>query len=123
MIGLQASRPHYEKGNRPCPGPMPRSLLGKVWRRLRRLLEPAPEAQLPLRRPLPLPEGVGAAELRRFVLSVRPDGAPEEEMTRYAAEDFERFVLTCALTRGLEGECLELGASPYFTTLLLHHFT
>jgi SAM-dependent methyltransferase len=98
-------------------------ILGKIWRRVRYRLEPRPETVLPLRRPLPLPDGVSEAELRRFVLGVRPAGAPDAEMARYAAEDFERFVLTWDLTRGLDGACLELGANPYFATMLLHRFT
>ncbi len=44
-------------------------------------------------------------------------------MARYASEDFERFVLTWELTRGLTGECLELGANPYFTTMLLRRYS
>src|SRR5436305_10692175 len=100
-----------------------KSLFAKLWRRVRYRLEPRPETVLPLRRPLPLPDGVSADELRRFVLGVRPAGAPEAEMANYAAEDFERFVLTWDLARGLAGECLELGANPYFTTMLLQHYS
>jgi SAM-dependent methyltransferase len=98
-------------------------LFSKLWRRVRYRLEPRPHTVFPLRRPLPLPDGVSETELRRFVLSVRPAGAPEAEMTHYAEEDFERFVHTWDLTRGLTGACLELGANPYFTTMLLRRFT
>lgn len=97
--------------------------LGRAWRKMRRALAPRPEALFPLRRPLPLPDGVTEVELRRLVLGVRPEGAPEAEMANYAAEDFERFVLTWDLARGLTGACLELGANPYFTTALLRRFT
>lgn len=98
-------------------------ILARLLRRIRYRLEPRPDALLPLRRPLPLPDGLSEADLRRFVLSVRPAGAPEAEMARYASEDFERFVLTWDLARGLDGECLELGANPYFTTMLLRRHT
>jgi SAM-dependent methyltransferase len=98
-------------------------LLNKLWRRVRYRLEPRPAAVLPLRRPLPLPNGVTEEQLRHFVLSVRPAGAPEAEMARYATEDFERFALTWDLARGLDGDCLELGANPYFTTMLLRRHT
>jgi SAM-dependent methyltransferase len=96
---------------------------GKLWRRVRYRLERRPHAVFPLRRPLPLPDGASEAELRRYVASIRPQGAPEEEMTRYAADDFERFVLTWDLTRGLAGDCLEIGANPYFTTMLLRRYS
>jgi SAM-dependent methyltransferase len=99
------------------------AILTKLWRRVRYRIEPRPDAVLPLRPPLPCPDGVSEAELRRFVMSVRPVGAPEAEMTRYAAEDFERFVRTWGLVRDLTGDCLELGANPYFLTMLLRRFT
>jgi SAM-dependent methyltransferase len=98
-------------------------LFAKLWRRVRYRLEPRPDAVFALRRPLSLPEGVSEVELRRFVLGIRPVGAPEAELARYAAEDFERFVHTWALVRDLTGDCLELGANPYFTTMLLRRFT
>jgi SAM-dependent methyltransferase len=44
-------------------------------------------------------------------------------MVRYAEEDFERFVHTLKLAGGLTGACLELGANPYFTTMLLRRFS
>src|SRR4051794_13254260 len=99
--------PPPHRGRAPQPRPLPPAR------------PPRPAGLYPLRRPLPLPYGVGAAELRRFLLTVRPDGAPADEMARYCAEDFERFVLTWDLARGLTGDCLELGANPYFTTMLL----
>ena len=99
------------------------AIFAKLWRRVRFRIEPRPDAVFPLRRPLQFPESISEAELRRFVLSTRPVGAPEAEMTRYAAEDFERFVHTWALVRDLTGDCLELGANPYFTTMLLRRFT
>src|SRR5262249_717491 len=102
-------------------------MLGRIRRKLgrtvRALTEPRPEALFPLRRPLPLPAGASEAELRSFLASVHPAGAPAGEMARYVSEDFERFVHTLDLTRGLSGHCLELGANPYFTTMLLRRFT
>jgi SAM-dependent methyltransferase len=49
--------------------------------------------------------------------------APEEEMRVYGAHDFKRFVYTWGLAKDIQGCCLELGANPYFTTMLLKHFT
>src|SRR6266513_2990795 len=102
---------------------MAAGFFAKLWRRIRYRFEPRPDTVLPLRRPVTLPEGASEADLRRFVFSVRPVGAPEAEMARYAAEDFERFVHTWGLVRDLTGDCLELGANPYFTTMLLRRFT
>lgn len=69
--------------------------------------------------PLPLPEGITEQQLFDFVTTVRVQGAPEAEMCTYGAQDFRRFVYT----REIEGKCLALGSNPYFTTMLLKHFT
>ena len=47
----------------------------------------------------------------------------EDELKNYAFSDFRRFVYTFNLTKDLNGKCLELGANPYFTTILLKYFT
>jgi SAM-dependent methyltransferase len=73
--------------------------------------------------PLPLPEGISERQLRDFVTSVRVSNAPETEMKAYGTHDFKRFVYTLGLTHGITGKCLELGANPYFTTMLLQQFT
>ena len=44
-------------------------------------------------------------------------------MHEYGSHDFRRFVYTLGLVKGLEGKCLEFGANPYFTTMLLERFT
>ena len=44
-------------------------------------------------------------------------------MAIYCREDWRRFVYTWGLARDLTGDCLELGANPYFTTMLLAEFT
>lgn len=102
-------------------------ILRKIGRRIRLLREPTPDRVFPLRRPLSLPPGVTEAELRSFLAGVHPVGAPVQEMARYATEDFERFVHTWGLADALTGRrndrCLELGANPYFTTMLLRRFT
>jgi SAM-dependent methyltransferase len=71
----------------------------------------------------PLPEGVSEATLMDFLESVRIVDAPEEELRTYCREDFWRFVRTYNLVRELDGKCLELGANPYFITMLLREFT
>jgi SAM-dependent methyltransferase len=78
---------------------------------------------LPLRPPLPLPAGVSETLLIDYLLSQSIDDADPAEMEGYCREDFRRFVYTWGLARGLTGRALELGANPYFTTVLLHDFT
>jgi SAM-dependent methyltransferase len=58
-----------------------------------------------------------------FFASVELKGAPKAEMVNYWREDWKRFVYTLSLAAGSSGECLELGSNPYYTTLLLRHFT
>jgi SAM-dependent methyltransferase len=82
-----------------------------------------PEAIFPLRPPLPLPPGIDEATLYDFLSHVRVRDASEQEMKNYCSSDFRRFVYTWGLTNGLSGELLELGANPYFTTMLLRRFT
>jgi SAM-dependent methyltransferase len=102
---------------------MPGRILHKLWRRVRPLWQPRPETLLPLRPALELPGGVSEGSLRAWLRTVHPAGAPSREMANYCAEDFERFIRTWRLTQGLTGECLELGANPYFTTMLLRRFS
>ena len=84
---------------------------------------PEPASVFPLHPPVQLPEGVSESTLRAFLESVRvTEGSPEELLT-YCREDFWRFVRTYNLVQGLTGNCLELGANPYFTTMLLREFT
>ena len=75
-----------------------------------------------LTKPLSMPKGYNEEKLFNFVTSVRVTDAPEEEMHAYGTHDFKRFVYTWGLTNGLNGKCLELGANPYFTTILLNKF-
>src|SRR5271165_1747591 len=97
-------------------------ILHRFLRKLRRLLEPTPESVFALRPEMLLPTGIDLVALRTWLQTVRPVGAPKEEMACYCGEDFERFVRTWQLADGLQGECLELGANPYFTTMLLRRF-
>lgn len=98
-------------------------LIKRIVRRIRRELLAKPEALFPLRPVLPLPDGTTEEQLFEFVTSVRVADAPELEMRAYGTHDFRRFVYTLGLVKGLNGKCLELGANPYFTTMLLKRFT
>jgi SAM-dependent methyltransferase len=72
---------------------------------------------------LPLPPGTTEEELRNFLASVHVDPGPRDELATYCHHDFRRFVYTYGLARDLSGVALELGANPYFTTMLLREFT
>ena len=95
----------------------------RLWRKARHLVGPRPASLFPLCPPLPLPTGVSEADLLAFLQSVRPAKAPIEEMARYCGHDFKRFVYTFGLIEEWSGPCLELGANPYFTTMLLRRFS
>ena len=72
---------------------------------------------------LPLPAGWNEDELRELLNSVRLEDAPVEEMKGYVGADFRRFVYTLDLVpEQAEMKLLELGANPYFTTVLLSKF-
>lgn len=82
----------------------------------------------PLRPPLALPQGVSRENLFNWLKCVRVEDAPET-IASYCEQDFERFVHTFGLVqRAVAGSDqpvtgLELGANPYFTTMLLRQFT
>lgn len=98
-------------------------LIKKIINKIRQKYAIPPERLFQLSPVLPLPSDVSEKELFEFVTSVRVTDAPEKEMQAYGSHDFKRFVYTLGLVDGLEGKCLELGANPYFTTMLLEHFT
>ena len=80
-------------------------------------------SDLPLQPELPLPDGVTEDLLLSYLLSLRVDDGTAAELEGYCREDFRRFVYTWGLARDLSGRALELGANPYFTTILLREFT
>lgn len=98
-------------------------MIKRILHRIRQKNSVSPEKLFPLRPFLPLPHGMSEKELFEFVTSVRVADAPEQEMRAYGSHDFRRFVYTLGLVNNLEGKCLELGANPYFTTMLLERFT
>jgi glycosyltransferase involved in cell wall biosynthesis/SAM-dependent methyltransferase len=73
--------------------------------------------------PLPLPQGWTEERLREMLCSVQVEDAPLEELKIYVTSDFKRFVYTLGLVPERSGQTiLELGANPYFTTVLLSKF-
>jgi SAM-dependent methyltransferase len=77
----------------------------------------------PLVHNLPLPQGFAESRLFNFLKTVLVEDAPPKEMENYCLHDFKRFLLTYGLVQDCRGKCLELGANPYFTTMLLFKFT
>ena len=49
--------------------------------------------------------------------------SPKQELENYWRQDWKRFVHTYGLVSDLSGSCLELGANPYYTSVLLKYFT
>ncbi|MDP9154907.1 MAG: class I SAM-dependent methyltransferase [Pseudomonadota bacterium] len=82
----------------------------------------------PLRPRLPLPAGISRQALFDWVRTVRVADAPDS-ISQYCDQDFERFVHTLGLVQHASASSngskigLELGANPYFTTMLLRQFT
>lgn len=95
----------------------------KAIGKIKNNLSTKPGEVFPLNPKLPLPEGVSEEELFEFLKSVLVADAPPQEMANYCQQDFRRFVYTYGLARDKSGKCLELGANPYFTTILLQEFT
>ena len=67
--------------------------------------------------------GLPIADLRKMLESVRLDNAGPGELEGYIADSWGRFLHTTSLVLDLDGDCLELGANPYFQTLCLSHCT
>ncbi len=82
-----------------------------------------PDSLFPLSLPLLLPKEISETQVHNFLRSIRPANAPVKEMEGYCDQDWRRFVHTVGLVQGRTGTCLELGANPYFTTMLLRQFT
>ena len=93
-----------------------RTRLGGILRRwLSRGLPDARQYQPPL----PLPPGETYEALLASLASIRIDGSAQGELEAYARIDFERFLHTLALVpERTPLRALEIGAGPYFTSLL-----
>ncbi len=71
-----------------------------------------------------LPGGVSRDALFAYLAGLRMPGSARvgDELRTYVGNDFERFVRTLDLVGEGASEILEIGADPYFTTLLLRRF-
>jgi len=73
--------------------------------------------------PLPLPGGLDRAQIHDALTTVSIDNSASGELYGYASSDLERFLYTLAMVpEDAEGKGLEIGANPYFNTLLLRQF-
>lgn len=72
---------------------------------------------------LPVPEGFSRQQIHDILTSVSIDNSAKGELFGYASADLERFLHTLALIPAdASGSVLELGANPYFNTLLMRRF-
>jgi SAM-dependent methyltransferase len=73
--------------------------------------------------PLPLPKGFSKQRIHDILTAVSIDGSATGELYGYASSDCERFLHTLQLVPdNASGKLIEIGANPYFTTLLLRRF-
>jgi SAM-dependent methyltransferase len=96
---------------------------GSVWTRLFPRKEQGPQPDLALERPVPVPPGFDLACLEAVFRSYSVNEEPEGHLDAYVQDSFWRFLHTWGLVRSERGTCLEIGANPYFTTLLLDEYT
>jgi SAM-dependent methyltransferase len=73
--------------------------------------------------PVPVPPGVTLDALRVTFESFSIDASPDGALQPYVDEAFCRFLRTWDLVKDCRGRALELGANPYFITMLLSRYT
>lgn len=99
------------------------SLAGRVLRRARAagsesLIDPRNYQPA-----LPLPPGFDKKQIHDALTAVSIDNSASGELFGYASSDLERFLYTLAmLPEDASGAALEIGANPYFNTLLMRQF-
>jgi SAM-dependent methyltransferase len=70
-----------------------------------------------------LPSGITEQNLREVFLSFSLDQGPIGQLDPYVHDALYRFIHSWQLVKDEKGECLELGANPYFITWLLQEHT
>jgi SAM-dependent methyltransferase len=70
-----------------------------------------------------LPAGMTEQELRDVFLSFSLDNGPVGQLDPYVHDALYRFIHSWQLVKDEKGNCLELGANPYFITWLLQEHT
>ena len=75
--------------------------------------------------PIRYPAGETEKSLFNYLKGFRLDGSASNELENYLKEDFKRFVYTLNLLPEKQSgaSLLEIGANPYFTSILLRKFT
>jgi SAM-dependent methyltransferase len=102
--------------------------LARLWRRSRRRLSrlladpPKRIVMRALRAPLPVLGGVPKPAILEALRTLSIDGGDPSDLHQYAEADCERFIRTVDLIPPGSGSLLEIGANPYFISLLLRWF-
>lgn len=92
--------------------------------KVRRPQQALDHVQALLRHDLILPAGQTLDSLHRYLSGCRFAGEDfNREMKSYLADAYRRFLYTLQLIPEGDGRLLEIGASPYFMSLLLQRFT
>lgn len=82
----------------------------------------APNAIASTAPPLTFPPGVSRVQLLKSLVSLEMDRPEPAELRAYAEADCDRFIYTLGMVPEHAGSALEIGANPYFTTILLKQF-
>lgn len=73
--------------------------------------------------PIQLPDGFSRQQIHDILTAVSIDSSASGELYGYASSDLERFIYTLGLLpQDAAGSALEIGANPYFNTLLMRQF-
>lgn len=115
---------HYVEGlsqGRLSPGDVGRAIVQSVEFKMRNPSIGGGDLVLETRTPS-VPAGATREALLQILLSVAIDGANAGELDAYAREDCDRFLYTLDLVPQGPVDLLEIGANPYFMSLLLHRF-
>ena len=72
--------------------------------------------------PLELPPDQTEESLYQYLENFEFEDGPTGEMHNYLRQDFRRFLYTLSIIPPGEGKLLEIGANPYFTSMLVQKF-
>lgn len=73
--------------------------------------------------PIQYPDGETHNTLFNYLKEFKLDDSNHNELINYLNQDFKRFVYTLNLVPDGNGELLEIGSNPYFTSMLLRKHT